>query len=145
MGVVLVLAVTITLAGTLAVFLGGFGLGTATPPHASFDISVDADGTIALQHEAGDPIDVTELSIVVSIDGEELDEQPPVPFFAATGFVGGPEGPFNEAADPVWTVGEVASFQVASTNEPSIDAGDEVRVILAVEDGVVATLETTAE
>lgn len=96
--------------------------------HSDFGLSVQVDGTVVLTHRGGSPIDVQKIRIHVTIDGEPLRHQPPVPFFATTGFRGGPTGSFNPAADSRWRVGERASFRVASTNAPHIKDGARVRV-----------------
>lgn len=101
----------------------------AAAPQAALELSVDAGADrIELTHLAGDALDAEALRLTVQVAGEPLTHQPPVPFFAARGFRSGPTGPFNPAADPRWTAGETASFRVASTNAPTIDSGDRVRV-----------------
>jgi flagellin-like protein len=126
----------------------GSAVSTATVdpvPRARLSLSVDA-GTdrIALAHESGETLSVEDLTLAVRIGGEPLAHQPPVPFFAATGFVSGPTGPFNSAADPRWTAGERATIRLASTNTPTIDPGDRVSVTVRTAAGTVARLETTA-
>ncbi|MFC7136383.1 hypothetical protein [Halobaculum litoreum] len=56
-------------------------------------------------HAGGDAVDVTDLRLVVLVDGERLRYQPAVPFFAQRGFRSGPVGPFNRAGDARWTTG----------------------------------------
>lgn len=146
-GTLVLVALTVCLAAVVAVGLG-FGPGTSalsTAPSATFELTVDAeDQEISLQHIAGETIDVRELTVRVTVEDEPLEEQPPVPFFSEHGFRGGPNGPFNERAEPQWSVGETASVRVAGTNAPVIDAGDSVAVTLAVDGRTVATLETEA-
>lgn len=124
----------------------GFGPGTtvlSTGPSAAFELTVDAnEQEISLQHVGGETIDVRELTVHVAVEDEPLAEQPPVPFFSEHGFRGGPDGPFNERADPQWSVGETASVRVAGTNAPAIDPGDTVVVTLAVDGKTVASLES---
>jgi len=79
-----------------------------------------ANGTITLVHRGGPALDVRSLRVTITVDGQLLRHQPPVPFFAATGFHAGPTGPFNSAADPRWSVGETASLAVAGTNTPTL-------------------------
>ncbi|WP_207586824.1 type IV pilin [Halomontanus rarus] len=146
-GTLLLVALTICLAAVVAVGIG-FGPGTtmlSTAPSAAFDLSVDAnEQEISLHHRTGETIDVRELTLHVTVEGEPLAEQPPVPFFSEHGFRGGPGGPFNERSDPRWSVGETASVRVAGTNAPAIDTGDTVGVTLAVDGKTVASLETEA-
>jgi len=142
-GVVLLVAVTVLVAttlGTVTTLDPG-----ASVPAASLSLSADADADrIELTHEGGETLDVSELSVTVTVDGEDLDRQPPVPFFAAAGFESGPTGPFNVASDDDWSAGETAGFRVASTNDPQLSPGSRVVVTVATERGVVASLETTA-
>lgn len=143
-GALALLAITVVLATVVAVGLGYLDV-AESPPVASLDLTVDAgDGTVEIEHVAGDTLDVDELTVTVIVEGESLAYQPPVPFFATNGFVSGPTGPFNEAADPKWTAGETASFRIATTNSPTMGSGDEVVVTVATDAGTVARLETTA-
>lgn len=143
-GVVLLLVVTVALAGVVGTVALGVSLPSA-PSHAVLDLQVDA-GTdrLTLVHRSGDALDVAELSLRVRIGGTPLARQPPVPFFSATGFEPGPTGPFNSASDPRWTPGERASLQLAGTNDPLLSPGAEVTVTLSTNETVVAELEATA-
>ncbi|WIV65796.1 type IV pilin N-terminal domain-containing protein [Natrialbaceae archaeon AArc-T1-2] len=142
-GVVLLVAITVVIAGVVAASVGAWSL-PSPGPNAAFSLAVETDGTVTIEHVAGDPVDVEELTVTVEVDGEPLAHQPPVPFVGATGFENAPSGPFNAATESQWTTGERATFVVASTNEPTIEAGDEVTVRLAVDGQTVATLEATA-
>jgi FlaG/FlaF family flagellin (archaellin) len=142
-GVVLLAAVAVVAAGAV----GTLALTEPpdAPPQATFSLSVDADtGRVALTHEGGDTLDVSALDVTVSVGGTELTHQPPVPFFAARGFRGGPTGPFNAASDGSWGAGGIAAVRLAGTNEPSLSAGDTVTVVLSTESAVLARLEATA-
>ncbi|QGA81551.1 type IV pilin [Halomicrobium sp. LC1Hm] len=143
-GVALLLALTVlaaTAVGTAAV-----ALDTPTPaPTASFSLTADAaTDTLVLTHRGGDTVSVERLRLVVTVGGDELDAQPPVPFFAAEGFRGGPTGPFNSADDGTWSAGERGSFRLASTNAPLPEAGDTVVVRLLAGDTTVGTVRATA-
>ncbi len=118
---------------------------TAGPPTTRLSLDADA-GTnrVMLVHRTGDTLDVHELSMRVEIEGEELAHQPPIPFFAAEGFRGGPHGVFNRASNGLWTAGELASVQVASTNTPELESGDLVRVTLRTDRGLVQQLSAQA-
>lgn len=138
------LAITVCVAGVVLV-----GVSTWTPASpaatATFDLSADGDrSTVTIAHRVGSSVDVHELSITVLVDGTELAEQPPVPFVGASGFDGAPTGPFNAKADSSWDVGEKASFAVAATNDPPLEAGVPVRVRLVVDGQVIADLEAIA-
>ncbi|APX00025.1 flagellin [Halobiforma lacisalsi AJ5] len=143
LGTVLLVGITICLVAVIAV---GFVTGPVdAPTMAAFELTIDGGGSeITIEHATGDAIDVRELSLTVAVDGEELSEQPPVPFVGAVGFDGAPTGPFNAEASPHWRPGERASFRVAETNDPTIEVGDTVNVGLVVDGQLLAELEATA-
>lgn len=142
-GVVCFLCVTVLLGGALGTVL----LEQASlepPPQAAVSASADAStGRITLVHRGGDSLDVRTLSLRIEIDGTPLSRQPPVPFFAAPGFGGGPTGPFNVAADPMWTVGEAASVRIASTNAPRLRTGSRVTILVRVRGTPIAEVEAS--
>lgn len=118
--------------------------GVAPPQHpVSMSATATADGDITLVHRGGDSIDVRTLHLDITIGGHSLTHQPPIPFFAATGFHGGPTGPFNSAADPHWTVGETAGVSIADTNTPHPRVGQRVVVRLYRSGTVVGVAHTT--
>ncbi|MDZ7849620.1 MAG: type IV pilin N-terminal domain-containing protein [Halodesulfurarchaeum sp.] len=134
-GTLLLATITVALAAILVTTVGtaalGGPVGTGGDDLAEFTrLSVEAgpDGEVILTHEAGDSIDVSEVTVSVAVDGTPLENQPPVPFFSTTGFEAGPTGPFNSASDPEWTVGETASFAISDSNDPVPRTGDEVTV-----------------
>lgn len=141
--VVLLLAITVVAAAAVAAGLPA--VPGEPPPQRAAGADATVDGRVAVTLLSGEPIDVRAASVRISVAGEPLTRQPPVPFFAARGFHGGPTGPFNAAADPTWTVGETASLCVAATNEPAVRAGETLRVEVRVDGHVVAVAETTVE
>lgn len=150
-GVVLLIAITLVLAGAVAVGIGSIGQATtgeggpSPTDRATLQLSVDAEsGTISFVHRAGDPIDVGALELRIAVDDEPLTHQPPLPFFSAEGFVSGPTGPFNSETSDTWRVGERPTLQVAGTNEPAIESGSTVTVTVVHEEVVIDRLETTA-
>lgn len=115
------------------------------PPTATIDLSVDATADqLTFTHRHGDPIDLSDTTVTVSVNGEPLAKQPPVPFFAARGFESGPTGPFNSASDTTWRAGETATLQIASTNQPPVTTGDRITVRLDGETGHIVTIIETA-
>lgn len=142
-GVVLLTAVTVI----ASVAVGAAALSHAPPdpaPRIAVDATAAPDGRVTLVHRGGDAVSVADLRVHVTVDGDPLGHQPPVPFVGAPGFRGAPSGPFNRAGDGTWTTGEEASFTVAATNRPSLHPGATVRVRL-VEDGTpVAEVTATA-
>ncbi len=116
-----------------------------TPPAASLALAVDPSvDQIAITHEGGEPLAVSEIELTVAVDGQPLAEQPPVPFFAARGFASGPTGAFNVAGSTTLRAGETASLRLAATNEPRIGPGATVTVTVATDRAVIAELKATA-
>lgn len=144
-GTLLLLGVTMGLAVALGVFTLDVTAGAATDGPVALSASASAtDDRLTLVHEGGPPLDVRTLSITVAIDGVALAHQPPVPFFAATGFQAGPTGPFNAAASPRWSVGTRASVRLAGTNTPALEPGVTVTVRITRDGLPLASLETRA-
>ena len=143
-GAVLLVIVTVALAGMAGTLVLGMDP-VESPPHARLALDVDA-GTdrITVTHEGGETLSTETLTVRIEIDGQPLAHQPPVPFFAAQGFVSGPTGPFNPAAEETWTTGETVMLELASTNAPLIDPGSTVAVTVATDHGVIARLEAHA-
>ena len=154
-GVVVLLAIGVLLGGVVAA--GAEAVATATGADlgggtaagdgpASIAVSIELDGdTIAVTHEAGPDLRISRVRLVVAVDGTRLDHQPPIPFFAAAGFRGGPTGPFNLASDGAWTAGETGSVRVASTNDPVPVPGRRVSVAIYVGDRRVAAVRGTVD
>ncbi len=144
-GVVLLLAVAVLTAAAVGLTALGAAPPDDGPTRATFDLRVDADADrLTLVHRGGDTVAVSDLRVRVRIDGRPLAHQPPVPFFAATGFESGPTGPFNTAADGDWQAGERTSLRLAGTNDPALDPGSQVSVALYLGERKLAELETTA-
>jgi len=141
-GTVLLVALTVVVGLAITSALLGVGSTAEPTPTAAIELSVDGN-TLTFSHEHGEPLDVTALSVRIAVDGEPLDEQPPVPFFAASGFESGPTGPFNPSGSTEWTAGEQAALTVADTNEPTLDSGSRVSVQITTDDGAVLQTETT--
>lgn len=140
-GVVVLVAVCVALAGTVGVVLQSVATPPDPPPSARLDVTASADGRVAITHRGGDALDVGTLRVRVVVDGTPLDHQPPVPFFAARGFRGGPTGPFNSRSPNEWSAGERAGFRIASTNEPLVTTGSRVEVSV-IAGGVLVWQET---
>lgn len=143
LGAVLLVGVTILLAVALTVAASGFAL---SEPAERVVITVSADsatGWVTIEHAGGPPQDVRSLSVRVEVDDEPLAHQPPVPFYASTGFNGFPTGPFNPSTDPTWSVGEAAAFRVAkTTNDPPLEPGAVLSVSLTRNGQLVARATT---
>ncbi|WP_312909864.1 type IV pilin N-terminal domain-containing protein [Natronosalvus caseinilyticus] len=143
-GTILLIAITVLLAATVATAMGSLSPVPNTPT-AAIEFEVDTDrNELVFEHAGGDALDVRDLTLEVTVDGEPLAHQPPVPFVGATGFRGSPSGPFNAATDPTWTVGERATIRLAATNSPALAEGAVVRVHLSNDDGTVARVVAEA-
>ena len=152
-GVVVLLAAGLALGGVVAA--GAEAVATATgqdlgadgadaPGSIAVSLRVEGD-TIAVTHEAGPSVRMAAVRLVIAIDGTPLAAQPPVPFFAAEGFRGGPTGPFNVASDGTWAPGETGSVRVAGTNQPTPAPGRTVSVTIYVGGERVAAVRGTAD
>lgn len=95
-GLVCLLAVTVVLAATVGAVAPATS--TSSPTIATFEASAEPTGEIRVAHRGGDAIDPETIELHISVDGEPLAEQPPVPFFSARGFESGPTGAFNSAS-----------------------------------------------
>jgi len=124
-GAVILLVLTVTLAGSVGMALSLER--PSQPPTAQLSTTVDGN-EIHLTHERGDTLDVTAIEITVAVNETPLEHQPPVPFFSVEGFSGGPTGPFNAESSDSWRAGETASFTLAETNYPQITPDSEVTV-----------------
>lgn len=137
--VVLLVGLSVVLAAGVGAALTNPAL-QSQPRFVTIDGEASADGTVTLEHTGGAALDVRRLDVAVTVDGTPLTHQPPVPYFSATGFYSGPRGPFNAAADPAWTAGEVASFAIAGTNDPPLLPDSEVVVRLTIGEQPVAVI-----
>jgi FlaG/FlaF family flagellin (archaellin) len=135
-GVAVLVFLTVVLSVTVVAGLPS--LSADPQPAARFTLSADhSTDRITLTHRQGSSFDVTELNLTVRVDGTPLSHQPPVPFFAADGFEGGPTGPFNTASPNDWRAGETAGFRIATTNEPQLSPGSTVSVTMATDSAIV--------
>lgn len=142
LGAVLLVGVTVAAAAVLGTaLLGQAAALDGPPPTASVDATAEGD-RISLTHEGGDAVNVRALRVEIGVDGESLDHQPPVPFFAAEGFHGGPNGAFNPETGAEWTVGETTSFRIAETNEPGLEPDASVTIELFHGDQRFASVST---
>ncbi|MFW6436705.1 MAG: type IV pilin [Halococcoides sp.] len=146
-GVVLLVCLTVVLAGSVAAAIGSMPA-PEEPRFASIDGSVDADtDRIVLVHRRGDPLDVDSIEVRIAVDGTPLAHQPALPAAGMEGFEDVPEGPFNRGAETNrWTAGERAALTVAAppANTPAIDPGDRVTVTISRNGHHIARLSMTA-
>lgn len=141
-GVVVLVAITVTLGGVVLAF-GMSATPPASPPAVTVDGSVDpAENKLTLVHTGGDPLPLEDVSVRIAVDGTPLAEQPPVPHYNPSGFVGFPCGVFNPMSDNVWEAGEQGTITIdADENEPLPTANATVEVTIVTE-GVAVTRTT---
>lgn len=140
---VVIIAVTVVLAGVFGAMMLSHSPESATPRTALVLTTDSTTQTITLTHKSGTDLDPETLRLKIAVDGEPIAHQPPIPFFAATGFIGGPIGPFNSAYEGNWTAGQSASLRLASTNS-QFRPGTVVSIRLYTDDQLIASLETRA-
>jgi len=145
LGSILLVALTVSLAAVVGGTVLSGAVPTEPPPRATLDCRADAAADrVTCVHGGGDRLDVRDLEVHITVDGEPLAHQPPVPFFAARGFHAGPTGPFNSAADSNWSAGESAAVRLAGTNRPGLTPDARVGVTVMAGDHVVVRARATA-
>ncbi len=136
-GVVLLVAITVTLAGVV------LAMGLTVSPGSAQTATVEGSlnhtaNAITLVHTGGDPIDLEEADIRISVDGTPLTHQPPVPYWNPDGFQGFPSGPFNPSSENTWESGERGTIRLDTDNEPLPNANATVEVAVIGEAGPIA-------
>jgi flagellin-like protein len=141
-----VLLVAITVIAAIMLSVTVLNITPTEPlPQATFSLSADSTTqTITLIHRGGAALDPESLRVRIAVNGESIAHQPPVPFFAAEGYMSGPTGPFNSADEGQWVAGQSASVQLASTNT-QFRVGAEITIRLYVDGQLLTVLETQAE
>jgi FlaG/FlaF family flagellin (archaellin) len=90
---------------------------------------------VVLVHNGGDSFDVSQISIIISVNGETLDKNLiDLPVISAPGFDGFLGGvlwgtPTNQSHDNVWDSGDRGDFKIAISNK-QIYSGDQLKVII---------------
>lgn len=143
-GVVLLAACTVLLSVTVGAMAFAY---EPSEPSSPVVLSGEADAErneITLILERGDSLDVRDLSLVISVEGEALEDQPTVPAYTQSGFHGFPTGPFNPSSEPTWNHGQSASVTIATTNGPLPESGSTVEVRIFENDLPIATVSMTA-
>lgn len=141
-GVALLIGITVLLAAAVALLLGTVELPGSTPQLTVGGTVDPTANALTIEHLGGDAVSVEEIDLVVQVDGEPLEHQPPVPFFSATGFVSGPTGPFNSVTDNTWSAGERGTIRLATTTNGPLPGADSVVTVAVRFDGqTVATAE----
>lgn len=145
LGTVFLVALTVTIAAAAGTSVLAAPLPLTGSSPVALSASADAaTDELVLVHESGRSVDLRTARLAIEVDGAPLAHQPPIPFFAANGFIPGPTGPFNSATDSVWEAGEIASLQLAQENRPQFRSGATVTVRLYHDDRLVARVMATA-
>jgi len=111
-GVMLMLVVTIVIAAVVAAFASGLGGDVESAPAAVFDVGLDKNGNLKLQHLSGENLIEKSISAKVqNAEGEIL-----------------LKGQFT--ADGFFSPGETTSITLTSVNSGSVDTGDYVKVVI---------------
>lgn len=111
-GVMLMLVVTIVIAAVVAAFASGLGGDVESAPAAVFDVDLNKDKALTLQHLSGESLIEKSISAKVqNAEGNTL-----------------LEGKFT--ADGFFSPGETISITLSSVNSGSVSSGDYVKVII---------------
>ena len=111
-GVMLMLVVTIVIAAVVAAFAGGLGGDVESAPAAVFDVDLNKDRTLTLQHLSGE--NLIEKSISAKVQNA-----------AGTILL---EGKFS--GEGFFSPGETLSTTLSSVNSGSVKTGDYVKVVI---------------
>ena len=132
-GVILMTAIVVAASAVVYSVVGAYEL--EQPVIANIDIeSVDlSNQEVVLVHRGGDSFDVSEISIIISINGETLKknliELPVVG--TPPGFSGGLGGVLQGwSNDNCWDSGDTGDFNIAGTNNPNLHSGDLLKVTI---------------
>ena len=111
-GVMLMLVVTIVIAAVVAAFASGLGGDVESAPAAVFDVGLDKDKKLTLQHLSGENLIEKSISAKVqNAEGEIL-----------------LKGQFT--ADGFFSPGETISLTLNPVDGGSVDTGDYVKVVI---------------
>ncbi|EMA42466.1 flagellin domain-containing protein [Halococcus saccharolyticus DSM 5350] len=139
------LAVVVTLAGIVGVFVVGVDGQMDDPPTATITAERETgdrydNPKIVLTHVAGDELNARDLTIRILVDGQPLEDQPVVPAPAGMdGFVGTLSAPLQKGGDNTWSAGETTSLVVAGTNSPYPSTGSSLTINFYVDGTAIAT------
>ncbi|SFB95581.1 flagellin N-terminal-like domain-containing protein [Halobiforma haloterrestris] len=169
-GVVLLVAITVILAGSVGAFV--FSLGdTPSEPGPIAGVTTDATFTLSgtascdeevvrLRHVAGDPIDVTDMEVTVrirggdmeatltdlpsensSLDDDHVDGDADV--IDQSGCAGGAIVDSSDGS-PEWTSGSAIEFRVNhGSSTTDLESGDEVEILVTDTDGGTVVVSET--
>lgn len=131
-GVILITVIVVVASAVAYTVVSAYDL--EQPVIANIDIeSVDmSNQEVVLVHRGGNSFDVSDVSIIISVNGETLDKNLiNLPAFNVAGFnsVGGVLHSWSN--DNYWDSGDRGNFNVAGTNNPSsFNSGDLLKVTI---------------
>lgn len=145
-GVLAMLAVVTTLGGVVAAVVPAMA-DEPVNAQAAIDIETEQDEddwVLAFIHTGGEPLDLEDVELVISVNGIALEHQPAIGQLNQRGFKNGPTGPFNPSTPDRWHVGERASLTFLSSNDPTIAAGDTIEAQFYLDGQLITETSTTA-
>ncbi|KAF5418032.1 MAG: flagellin (archaellin), FlaG/FlaF family [Candidatus Methanocomedens sp.] len=140
MGVILITAIVVVASGIVYTMITGYEL--EQPVIANIDIeSVDMSNNqeVVLVHRGGDSFDVSEISIIISVNGETLEKNLiELPSAHPPGFFGPPSGVLHKLSgttenyghDNIWDSGDKGGFNIANTTNRELNSGDLLKVTI---------------
>ncbi len=122
-GVILLIALVAMLGGVVAALVPG-SLDDHSTTTVSIDMEVDAgENEFTFFHRGGDTINVTDLDVRITIDGDPITHQPDLGPGSRKGLPSMPTGVFNPSTENDWSTGESGSLVLAKSN-----GGDDLEV-----------------
>lgn len=137
-GVILLVAVTVILAGIIGAFVLEWGGNVkSAPPQSKLVLSADlSEDNITVEHHGGDPIPVDEIELTVSNDTENLTLTPNGTEELTVGDVGAIN---SSTGDVLWPGSTSGTFSGATFNiTDNYDAPYQVQIIHTKSDHVIA-------
>ena len=137
MGVILITAIVVVASGIVYTVVTGYEL--EQPVIANIDIeSVNlSNQEVVLVHRGGNSFDVSDVSIVISVNGATLKNNlidlpvtgTPYGFSHALGGVlwGTPT---NQSHDNIWDPDDTGDFNIAKSNNTILNSGDQLKVTI---------------
>jgi flagellin-like protein len=137
-GIILIIAITLVL--SVVVFATVNAYEVKEPVFANIEIesvNISNQQEVVLVHKGGDSIDISDISIMISVNGETLKNNlknlpvtgTPYGFSHALGgvFWGTPG---NQSHDNIWDPGDKGGFNIATSNNTVLNSGDQLKVTI---------------
>lgn len=136
-GLILITFLVVILSAAAYAVVGSYSLNE--PVIADIEImSADVSGQeVVLVHRSGQSFDVSEISILISINGERLEKNlmdlpvtgtPPGFLHSVGGVLWGT--PTNQTHDNIWDPGDKGDFNIARTNSNQFNTGDLLKITI---------------